>query len=72
MKMTTTMGTAGAVGSALEHFGGEIRRFFEAMAAGTQASRDYTRLSQASDLALEREGLARDGIAGAVMERHFR
>ncbi len=72
MKMTTTMSTPGSIALALEHFGGEIRRFFEAMAAGARASSEYERLSLSSDIALAREGLTRDRIARTVLERHFR
>lgn len=61
-----------ALGASLETLGREIERFFSAMADGVRAAHDYERLSNATDAALAREGLTRDGLAQAVFQRHFR
>ena len=68
---TATISNVAGLASGIESLGEELRRAFAAVVAGARASRDYERLSRATDATLARQGLTRDGIARAVLERHL-
>lgn len=48
-----------------------ISRAVAAITAGARASHDWRRMNALTDAALAREGLTRENIARAVLERHF-
>ncbi len=49
----------------------EIGRAIASIAAGTRAAREYQELSNRTDAALAREGIARTDIPRVVLERNF-
>ena len=67
---TRTMHTAGH--PILGELVNTVSRALAAIATGARAADDWRRMNALSDAALARQGITREQIARAVLERNFR